>query len=601
MDFLSISDNLTELYIYKLKTNKKDINLEVNSINFIRLEFLGKYEASITARSKQSLLNLDNKVLKLGLNDSMNLAISDEFEFEENTFYFLSEQAIENDEELANAYYFETKIDELIFNDLGNDKIQEFTITKLKAFKELNDVEFVLLKNENFENYELEFKSSSLINQILNFKNGFFEVPNFEIKENKKPILLFANPTAIYENNYSLFLWSLSKFYIENWSTLYNQIRELSTSENNQYYLSQITTNEEYKNIIKQCAYNTYVEYQGSEQQRKEWTAKNGNSKSADINDYIIRNFIASKSEIEKIKFLSILLIFSENIASSYSWKGGLNDEHKAVLPVTARFKNISGQKDEPNPNIILETFFFNFEKQNSELIFGVYNQFLNKNIFILNGKMVQFGITPEVFEDLDISQQPIDFNNKTLNLNYPFYLFATNEETKKLFNLNNEILDNYDTQIFTVEKQTQEPDGRGFTRPRNWYQETINEYKGRFPFSEINIEILRTYTKPVMLPNHTGLGATETRDLYHNELRVTVKTYNNSNQSENTSLFLISNPSELRAKLLTDATRINIQTKPEKIIIKGAFLQDYKVIINEQSYLINSKNKITNKLIFWD
>ncbi|VEU64320.1 hypothetical protein [Mycoplasmopsis cynos] len=135
MDALTISDNITTLYVYKIKNFIEKQKLETNSKNFIRLEFVGEFDATITARAKQTNLNLDNKILKLGLNDSLTVAIDDNFIFDENEFYFILGSKYQAHTGLYDAYYFETKIDELIFNDLGDDKIQEFTITKLKSFK----------------------------------------------------------------------------------------------------------------------------------------------------------------------------------------------------------------------------------------------------------------------------------------------------------------------------------------------------------------------------------------------------------------------------------------------------------------------------------
>ncbi len=37
--------------------------------------------------------------------------------------------------------------------------------------------------------------------------------------------------------------------------------------------------------------------------------------------------------------------------------------------------------------------------------------------------------LTPDQFEEPELSQRPVDFNNKTLNLNYPFYLFLTEQD----------------------------------------------------------------------------------------------------------------------------------------------------------------------------
>ncbi len=111
-------------------------------------------------------------------------------------------------------------------------EIQEFTTTKLKSFKELNDIEFIVVNDEDDVNNELEVvnaddkiditsSSTRILLISINQSNNallkmIFEVPNFEIKDNKKPILIFANPTAVYDNTYSLFLWNISKFYVDN-------------------------------------------------------------------------------------------------------------------------------------------------------------------------------------------------------------------------------------------------------------------------------------------------------------------------------------------------------------------------------------------------
>ncbi|WP_338583290.1 hypothetical protein [Mycoplasmopsis cynos] len=658
MDALTISDNITTLYVYKIKNFIEKQKLETNSKNFIRLEFVGEFDATITARAKQTNLNLDNKILKLGLNDSLTVAIDDNFIFDENEFYFILGSKYQAHTGLYDAYYFETKIDELIFNDLGDDKIQEFTITKLKSFKELNDIEFIVVNDEDDVNnelevvnaddkiditsYQLEFYSSALINQIMHFKNDFFEVPNFEIKDNKKPILIFANPTAVYDNTYSLFLWNISKFYVDNWSVISFFLRRLTLEyhKNYEHYLKQIVNNGSHREILKECAYNTYVEFQGTETQRKEWADKNGNAKSSDINDYLIRNFLAIRPEAEKIKFLSLLLMFSEQIASSYCWKGGLNDEHKAALPMTAHFKDIANEYYVDNPRIVLESLLYSTNEQdNNDIKFGVYNQFLNKNIFFLNGKTVQFALTPDQFEEPELSQRPIDFNNKTLNLNYPFYLFLTEQDTSSILGLSSTIKGHSkevikdDVLVWSGIKD----DNKAQTI--NWEQEVQKYLASEYPHSEFEFSILGRqdiYTRivqvPIIIDNNNyydihfqkqklhfnkgkfylqevdasqGLGYPPARHEYL-KIRVVKKDYDNLFTFENQNLFMINNPNDLNKKINNHITKIEFFTNPDKVIIKGAFLQDYKIILkggafeNGKEFNIKSDNKLTNKLIFW-
>ncbi len=46
MDALTISDNITTLYVYKIKNFIEKQKLETNSKNFIRLEFVGEFDAN---------------------------------------------------------------------------------------------------------------------------------------------------------------------------------------------------------------------------------------------------------------------------------------------------------------------------------------------------------------------------------------------------------------------------------------------------------------------------------------------------------------------------------------------------------------------------
>ncbi|MCU9932443.1 hypothetical protein NWQ33_00430 [Mycoplasmopsis cynos] len=62
---------------------------------------------------------------------------------------------------------------------------------------------------------------------------------------------------------------------------------------------------------------------------------------------------------------------------------------------MTAYFKDIANEYYVDNPRIVLESLLYSTNEQdNNDIKFGVYNQFLNKNIFFLNGKTVQFALT---------------------------------------------------------------------------------------------------------------------------------------------------------------------------------------------------------------
>ncbi|WP_181441369.1 hypothetical protein, partial [Mycoplasmopsis cynos] len=75
------------------------------------------------------------------------------------------------------------------------------------------------------------------------------------------------------------------------------------------------------------------------------------------------------------------------------------------------------------------------------------------------------------------------------------------------------------------------------------------------------------------------GLNSPAIRHEYL-KIRVVKKDYDNLFTFENQNLFMINNPNDLNKKINNHINKIEFFTNPDKVIIKGAFLQDYKIIL---------------------
>ncbi|WP_036452799.1 hypothetical protein [Mycoplasma buteonis] len=434
-DFLAISDNLKSFYIYELLSDSEKILLENNSINIVRINNIGYYTFNVVTNSKNTILTSEEDKTRLGLFNSFELSTTQKIPLKESTFYVLSETEINTTEELNNSYYFESKLEENLFNEVTEQSAVTFTASRLKSFKELNKISFVLNKDDNnkYNQLTLKLPKTALINNLIftarNEENESYRIkPN--LLSNNPPYLLFCNPINIIDNKLSLYPWTFNPI---RWIS-YAVIKEVSEQQEDKSYrvdlfrLFTILEIIEFKDVYWQLfAVSDAVNsgYKGMDKEEKEkWQQEYGQfNKASEYIDYEVFKILSSykkQNQIQAVK--SIMLLSSSQLSGQYCYKGGNTQEHKTIFPFYIEKIGV---------DFYIKSDIYKLEEHLKPLL---TNAFLNANAFIVNDQMVQLPLLPEKLQELDYSQNPTDFNEKTLNLDYPFWIQLIGEKAQSNF-----------------------------------------------------------------------------------------------------------------------------------------------------------------------
>ncbi|MFV8467749.1 hypothetical protein [Mycoplasma sp. 46852] len=424
MDYLN---EQTTLYVYKIESDKP-ITFQKNSVNVIALADPEEFEVMILNNAKIPAINTDSDSFSNKLFNSKTIVASNDLteHLNTNAFYLFSFEQVQDTSNFADFYIAENKIDNFELADSFNN-LNELTLTQLNYYKELQNMQFVIVKdkqqyqkfkNNEFQNINLELNNSALINHI-NFlsKNNEFLKMNLN---SLSPFLLFVNPFRVKNNSYALNFWSLENYNLG----IFKDILMNGINANNNEFIQQIK--ELYS--ITQAVKSGFKNF--SEDQLKEF--KNQNGDITDLKNYsnqFIKN-ISDKyifnGEFDKyLKWNAYVLASSNYLYSDYCWKNGLNNEY---MYYSALALNMSPSAIENTSRI------YKYSRAGfSSITSKIQNEFLNGNVFNHFGKSIQFPLLNEQLEEIDYSQNPVDFNNKSFNFNYPVYLFAKSTEFKKL------------------------------------------------------------------------------------------------------------------------------------------------------------------------
>ncbi|MHA3826123.1 hypothetical protein [Mycoplasma sp. BRA285] len=426
MDYLNES---TTLYVYKINSNEK-ISFVKNSVNVVTLEEPQEFECIILNKTKLSAINTDSDTFSNHLYDSYSLSVTSEFNElfnDSNAFYFFTFQPVENNANFKDFYIAENKIDNFqIMEALEN--LNEITITQLDYYKELQSMDFIVVdnkeqynkfKNNEYSNLNIEINNGALINHI-NFLSDNNELIKMKL-QNEAPFLLFVNPFRVKNNSYALNFWSLENYNLGLFKDFI--MTKKADTENNEF----INKIKELYTVTKSVRSNFKNFNEG---QLKEFKSKYGDitDLKSYSNQYIkeISDRYIFNGEFDKyLKWNAYILASSNYLFSDYCWKGGLNNEY---MFYSALQLNMEPAKIETSSRI----YKYNPEAF-SALNSKTTSEFLNGNVFNHFGKNIQFPLLGEALEEIDYSQNPVDFNNKSFNFNYPVYLWAKPSEFKRV------------------------------------------------------------------------------------------------------------------------------------------------------------------------
>ncbi|MHA3846194.1 hypothetical protein ACX1NA_03365, partial [Mycoplasma sp. VS276A1] len=372
-----------------------------------------------------SAINTDSDTFSNHLYDSYSLSVTSEFNElfnDSNAFYFFTFQPVENNANFKDFYIAENKIDNFqIMEALEN--LNEITITQLDYYKELQSMDFIVVNDKEKYNeakssteeksLNIRMNNGALINHIsfLNEKSEYINVDN----HGKKPFLLFVNPFRVKGKSYSLNFWSLENYNFGLFNEYQGDIKPFEDNEFTKHLNKLYAITKTIKSGFKDM----------NEEQVKEFKRLNGDI--SDLKNYsnqylkdILDSYLYNGKFDKYLKFKSYILSASNYLISDYCWKGGNNNEYMFYTPFTLDFEE-SG--------LHLSSRMIN--KQKSDYTSGGYmlwsnvtNEFLNGNTYKHFGYNIQLPLLGEQLEEIDYSQNPVDFNNKSYNLCYPVYCF---------------------------------------------------------------------------------------------------------------------------------------------------------------------------------
>ncbi|MEA4162526.1 hypothetical protein [Mycoplasma sp. 4404] len=435
---MNFNNNTSKLYVYKIESNKP-LSFIKHSINVINLPEPEEFDVIKLNHTKLSNTLLDDGNVSNELFNSYTISgDSDlynylEVEPSKNIFYlftFDSPYVIQFNE----FYIIENKIDNMELNDVL-EAYADITLTQLDYYKELHNIDFHFKFQGNettinqLDDLVIKTNKGALINSInlLDDKYQIIKATN----KSQSPYMLIINPFNVKGNNYSLNFWSLAG--------------------NNFIPLKEYLNNRDVRNeYIDFCKYLVNVSkivrtsFQGMNEEQlkkfeekygkisdlKNWTDQQVQNK---LNEYVVNGYY-HKTNILK----AYLLAFSNDINSTYAFKGGFNSENMLYSPLVVWYHN-------NNAKWFSYMYYIN---TNNEIHSRLQNNFLNNNIVKFNGSNIQLSLVPNVLEEKDYSATPIEFNDKTYNFNYVSYLFLTPQGFKKLVDYSSYANEDYENKF---------------------------------------------------------------------------------------------------------------------------------------------------------
>ncbi|ACF07512.1 hypothetical protein [Metamycoplasma arthritidis] len=156
--------------------------------------------------------------------------------------------------------------------------------------------------------------------------------------------------------------------------------------------------------------------------------------------------------------FELIILMCSNQIASSYCFKGGLTTEHEFYLPffIQSSYKNNKNEYKRYKGSFVFKSHYFalNETGQWQPLKFDInkHNARFSKN------KTLTFPLLPKVLEEVNISNTPVDFNTEnSQNFKYLMWNVSEQNHVEKYLKTEYEWIDNGPTKEYILETEPME------------------------------------------------------------------------------------------------------------------------------------------------
>lgn len=448
-----LNNDLVTFYLYKIDSKRK-ITFRKNSINFVNFVKINEIKAVILSQGKENLIYDSEDDVQFVENIVLELSTNQKFSLDNDTFYVFSSVPRENFENIQDfidqSFYFEGIIENFEDNLETEESAVEFTLKMTKTLEKIKYVFFMRMpkwKNLNslrLNTLDIAFSSvkGNLINSISLFAKDFesnlvpLNFTNFSCKyyPTMNFFPFFMNCIFKSEREQKHYLRTLDYNFHLNYLTLLPFLTNDDTTSdkvNLKLNIKKFLNNDEsLYETLKKCLEVTKTllsNFAGKTTQqieawKKNYTYANDPAIYCDaiIYEQVTRLEILGEKFLLS-KFLAIILAFSEYIKSSYCWKGGLTYEHKTMLLIFINIPIYFALDDIfLNNKFFLDSLFFNFN--GGFAIAELENLFLvpknkimfpfNKNIGFLNDKIFQYPILDEQISEVNVFQNPKNFNN---------------------------------------------------------------------------------------------------------------------------------------------------------------------------------------------
>ncbi|WP_036464390.1 hypothetical protein [Mycoplasmopsis sturni] len=429
------------VYLYEIDTKDKP-HFKKDTVNFVRLKFVDSYEYFEVSKDFNSLVVESDFFTEFQILPDIKIALNEKINFEANKFYlfFKDHGAPELTEEnyyklLDNNNIFVLKDKSLSFSfeAIEAQEVSELTLTPLSTLKELNNIEFIYTNKQikDPEQISLNLLPGSLINTVnIIYKNPDTKKDYYAkfIYNDSNTIMLplYCSPFSVLGNKVAWFVWNLSANKQNHFYGLKSHLNDDLSFDLPRYLEAfRIFSNGTYFDTIFEYNYRFLNSINLKELQEKGIT---------NIKDYTNGQIQLLKSryadEKARNKLLHIIFLASSFVNTDYAFKGGWNNE----IELFTLFSFIY----DPAKKLFIKSNFISVEKEGEQPVIKWISdnqQFLNFNTYNLEGKYVNLPILPDQIEETDFSQTPVDFNDKTFNFNYPFYVQLNKSSFLELLN----------------------------------------------------------------------------------------------------------------------------------------------------------------------
>ncbi|QIW62519.1 hypothetical protein [Mycoplasmopsis gallinacea] len=611
--FFETEQNKT-LYIYKAITkDNTTLTFEKNSVNVIALEMVKVVDALILSKGSQPILDSSETVIKLSSAQTFSLQLNEHLNFELNDFFLFSFKDLSilpSPNVLNDLYYIQDKSQMI---ELYEEEFEEINITQLKFLKELNGVDFIITTNvEDYKNaFHTQGKKTvnfylndpTLLNSITLYQNtkGIISrvkseyVRQSSVSNEFKPFMFFVNPINVKANTYDYYFWTLSNYKNLNPRNLF-LFRENGNQLN---LLNLLNLDSEAYAVIKACCYVTSVltspnTSDFNDEFKKTYTMENTpNNYNNNQIQRIIDKYKNSGQTDAAANFKAVVYALSNHIKSDFNYGGGMKKGFTLTTPFYIEYV-----QSKPEPTFYLRSDHFWIGSTSVTGKFG--NEFLNLNSFMYDGSQIQLPIVPDEIEELDFSQNPIDFNEKSLNLNYPIWFFSSDNKIADFFNFKLESI--ADDEIV---ERTYEFSGTSKASSSEIAERFINDVG--INYKVIGSTVLSTRTSTTGTPNYYNPYSQETTYIYETIKVTGRKVIDGSKFFENRTDFIFINKNDLKKNLAglfpEGRGSLEIQTENvdnlDNLKITSLYLDISHITVNGFSVVVNEDIKKRHNLSF--